>query len=355
MSRKRGQCHKNKHVLDPGRLGPEMRAIWAEGMKAWRRGDDRAYANYMIQAVCAASSPWWYGRFLFFENYVQILTNDTTLVNDTDWTQFEKILRSTEEPSIFRAVAAVALSGLCSSIKGDNEQAADYCRQIIEIEESTDPKEKRRQAFSKMNEAAPSRHNCGGRNQTLGSILQSIAELAKGNLQALIEAQLPCDEEEGKRRREGNRERRAGGRVVVDFSSTEVLDHWPEDLKRRVRLGGSECDCCGKTLRELGVARLDCCSRCKMAYYCSAACQKAQWKAGHKQACRKPGDIREFDYMMMRGLQNKSELNGRLAFARKPDPDNEGRWIVNAPCGDNYELKDISVSVKKLYHIRPKK
>ena len=32
---------------------------------------------------------------------------------------------------------------------------------------------------------------------------------------------------------------------------------------------------------------LKCCTQCKVVYYCSRTCQKEDWKAGHKEACKK--------------------------------------------------------------------
>ncbi len=37
---------------------------------------------------------------------------------------------------------------------------------------------------------------------------------------------------------------------------------------------------------ELGL-RLQLCSGCNTARYCSEACQRAAWRAGHKGACRR--------------------------------------------------------------------
>lgn len=41
---------------------------------------------------------------------------------------------------------------------------------------------------------------------------------------------------------------------------------------------------CNKQTTDEGVS-LSRCSRCEVAHYCSVACQKTHWKAGHKQQC----------------------------------------------------------------------
>merc|ERR1711998_665737 len=47
-----------------------------------------------------------------------------------------------------------------------------------------------------------------------------------------------------------------------------------------------QCDHCGATAEEAGLKqRLLVCSGCGAARYCSAQCQKAAWKGGHKKTC----------------------------------------------------------------------
>ena len=47
------------------------------------------------------------------------------------------------------------------------------------------------------------------------------------------------------------------------------------------------CQHCDKPAPELR------CSRCRAAYYCSSACQRAAWKAGHKAACAAAVKVQE--------------------------------------------------------------
>jgi hypothetical protein len=46
----------------------------------------------------------------------------------------------------------------------------------------------------------------------------------------------------------------------------------------------SQCACCQK--QATVTVKLSACSRCKKTYYCSAACQKQDWKQ-HKKTCSK--------------------------------------------------------------------
>lgn len=89
-----------------------------------------------------------------------------------------------------------------------------------------------------------------------------------------------------------------------------------------------------------------------MACYCSKECQKAQWKAGHKQACRKLGQIEVGDWMQLQGLVSQPQLNAKEGGIRGPAENrSSGRWAV-------YLLEEdrvISVSSERLKPIRPTK
>jgi len=53
------------------------------------------------------------------------------------------------------------------------------------------------------------------------------------------------------------------------------------------------CTNCGKThaLDDYGKGKaLNRCARCLQARYCSRDCQKADWKAGHQNICKKVRD-----------------------------------------------------------------
>jgi hypothetical protein len=94
------------------------------------------------------------------------------------------------------------------------------------------------------------------------------------------------------------------------------------------------------------------CTRCKMACYCSKECQKAQWKAGHKQACRKPGQIEGGDWMQLQGLVSQPQLNTKVGEIRGPaENSSSGRWAVYILDEDRV----ISVSSERLKRLRPTK
>ncbi len=60
--------------------------------------------------------------------------------------------------------------------------------------------------------------------------------------------------------------------------------------------GGLTCDAC-----VAGGVKLSVCARCKLAWYCSEACQRAAWRGpgGHKERCKAPGVFGAGDYVMV--------------------------------------------------------
>ncbi len=70
------------------------------------------------------------------------------------------------------------------------------------------------------------------------------------------------------------------------------------------------------------------CSKCHRKAYCSAACQRMDWKeGGHKSLCRPQKDFRKDDVVVVQGIESKPELNGKLMVVVEP-AESEGRWQV---------------------------
>ncbi|KAJ3280134.1 hypothetical protein HDU76_009266 [Blyttiomyces sp. JEL0837] len=81
--------------------------------------------------------------------------------------------------------------------------------------------------------------------------------------------------------------------ILQDYDLVPVLPGGmvPRDLplevvkKRALEIRGVVCDGChGKNTKNTsdGSAKLKQCARCRSYWYCSPECQKAAWKAGHK-------------------------------------------------------------------------
>lgn len=66
-----------------------------------------------------------------------------------------------------------------------------------------------------------------------------------------------------------------------------------------LELPGFKCDSCGKKSKK---SKLSVCSKCKHKFYCSAQCQKMDWKSGgHKRICRVAKDLRKYDLIRLTG------------------------------------------------------
>ena len=93
-------------------------------------------------------------------------------------------------------------------------------------------------------------------------------------------------------------------------------------FEKLVKMGGDCCDCCHK--KEDDGLKLMKCSRCMKGYYCSEKCQKKSWKVyGHKEYCRKDGEIKAGDLVRLDGLQQEPQLNNLIVKVVRPDPKKE--------------------------------
>ncbi len=87
------------------------------------------------------------------------------------------------------------------------------------------------------------------------------------------------------------------------------------------------CSCCEAEAKEGG--KLQVCSKCYRKAYCSAACQRQDWKGGgHKDLCRPRKDFRKDDVVVAQGVESRPELNGQLMVVEGPAPLGGGRWLV---------------------------
>jgi hypothetical protein len=182
--------------------------------------------------------------------------------------------------------------GLLKWDGGDKEATADYYRMGLEIAAATtDSERSRAMEFSRAGTSIYTR--------TVGEVMDELTKTTKENLRKLERPRMdPTISKEFETRSDGSKVASRQNFVPLynDKSMTEQL----------VKVAGTHCDCCGKSREELGLATLMICTRCKMAYYCSKECQKAQWKDGHKQACRKPGQIEVGDRMQLQGLVSQT-------------------------------------------------
>jgi hypothetical protein len=89
------------------------------------------------------------------------------------------------------------------------------------------------------------------------------------------------------------------------------------------------------------------CARCKIAFYCSMECQAKQWKAGHKTACRKRGEVKPGDIIYLAESEGRPELTGSIvrAIERANNVEEATLWRVECLRGtvEPFQVPDVSL------------
>lgn len=84
-------------------------------------------------------------------------------------------------------------------------------------------------------------------------------------------------------------------------------------IRMSSRITGAACDRCGIP-SPAGGKRFTSCSVCSRKAYCSAKCQKEDWKASHKVSCRAPKDFKSNDLVRIYGFDKNTSLNGQIVM-----------------------------------------
>ena len=317
------------------------------------RGEWRLCADKYLASTRAAP-PDWPHRWYAFSGYGSLVASEKRF-EPTDKANL-KVLRkfsdAEAEPALFRTAAAFWY-GLMKWDAHERESAARSYRRSIEMGARATADERARPFFHSERDPA------GGppiKLKLAGELIDYYVRSSRENLHALESPHgwtgPPIEERT-----------RADGTVVPNDVRVRPVPP-SEDLAERLLVGGTSCDHCQRTAAEAGLERLLLCNRCKMAYYCSARCQRAQWGAGHRESCRAPGQVEVGDVMLLSGLQARPELNELLVRVLGPVAEREGRWRVklitpprpgshgpgpNAPALG----ASLSIATEKLNRIRP--
>jgi hypothetical protein len=316
-----------------------------EAVKFWEQGEKKKAANsYYLSFLAAppASHNWEPTQYHQLHGYTSILREKYFPPTTTDLKNLKKIAHKQSLPKLYRQEAAWTL-GLLAWDAGDRLKAADYYREALQYINQAESSERERKMFASL--------DLNGKPTTglhsVSLILEESKNTIEDNLGILnnptgARALLPDSEFV----------RSDGTTMPREIRTSAIpLDADPSSLAKRLKVGGNECDECGKTWQELGKPRLDCCPRCQNAFYCSQQCYKNAVRNGHKGACRKEGQIEPGDIMKLQGIKAKPQLNGSLVKVLRKDRKSEGRWEVQLLVTKS----GMSIATGRLVHIRPEK
>jgi len=312
-----------------------------QGMILAQQGDLRGACNKFLASALAAPSVWAPHRYKSFMMHTMILRELHFKASPSDVTTLlDKFLKNSKEPPHFRVQSSFALGVVLTNL-GDRETAADVYRQGLGIASAASVEEKARMVES--DDGA----------MTVGYIVTTDAQSIESNLSILNGQGRTMPQHPSLQRRDfGNKDvmPNIGPDIAISVRKGDDVEELASVMQRVLVVGGNSCDGCGKTLKELGVDKFDCCARCELAYYCCKPCQKKAWRSGHKEACRAPDQIVPGDYMMLTGLIKKPRLNGNVGLIQGPT-DKEGRWMVKVSGSKD----SLSIATRNLHHIRPAK
>lgn len=321
-----------------------------EAVAAFYRGDYRQSATLYLESFQASPSTWVENRWQVFHGYTSILQEEYFVPSSSDMEALANIVNSKSEGRLYRCEAAFT-AGLLHWNAHDRLEAAAFYRDSISQAEKAANKERRRQVMATLTTPDGAKY-LGLGMKKVGALLDEIKKRSQDNLQILENDTLTSRELISgpiqRRRSDGTpfpptirRQQVSGG--PNQFGLTR------EQSGHLLSVGGHLCDYCKKSRTDLGMTHLKSCSRCKRAYYCSAECQKQQWRAGHKDHCRKEGEIKPGDYFLLKGIQTEPGLNGKLVqIVREIDGT---RWATRISGG----ARTVSIASTKLEPLRPLK
>lgn len=334
--------------------------IAAEAVQAYHSGQHRLAADKYRESLFAFPDKWDVQRWHIFHGWISLLEEMYFQPSSADMDSLETIINDKSELKLFRAQASETKGFMMWWSKRDRFKAADYYREAVRLAEKEKKQERRRKVI-----ATPDESSVSVGMVPVAELLDRITKSAKSRLDDLekktiydltperLAAQLN-GQSIGRplTRSDGTPLPESGARQTRFRIGPFGTSLSKQEIEKLLSVGGSECDACGKTLSELGKPSMSCCGKCKRSFYCSAECQRDQWSRGHKHACRKPGQIKPGDYLLVEGLQNKPELNGEVVRVDGEDPNKPGeRWAVRIPGGN----RALSLSGKNLSQLRPLK
>lgn len=279
----------------------------------------RRAADKYLEAIQAAPSKWAAGRWKYFHFYCAIVSSSDdecdVKATQTDKQAIKCIAKDETEPNLFRARALDTL-GRLKITAGNKEKGAHLYRMAMDVIYAATSTERKQQVIESDRQ-----------ERLVGEILDTMLAHLKKVLYVLENPQtrFPNDGVTG---------------IPIDNGILDPI------IMQRLAVGGSKCDCCGKNRTDVdgGLFR---CSCCRKAYYCSPECQHRNWRAGHRHACRAPGQIEVGDYMILKGLVKRPELNSLVGHIVRPVRGGRFEVSIEGRSGT------LSIASEKLEHLRP--
>ena len=309
-----------------------------------------AYLTAFLMPSCAHTEGWWH----VWRGFTSIISDNHFPASENHLRVLKRVARDESVPLVIRAEAQCT-RGVARYATGNREAAArDYTATLALVSRATTTERAARVWDSGL------QHNgqMGLVQKVVGDVLDQLSEDARRNLDRMRgvlhpDASSSPGPTAAALRRAGatvsggvDIVRKHGGAVgpIGDRAENEAA---LADAMSRLAVGGDRCDRCGQLATE--DAPLKRCSRCQLAFYCSQTCARQAWKAGHKTACRAPGQFELGDKAQVQGLVSRPELNGEILEIRGPAPGGTGR-IATAAIGGEVE---VSLKPANLRRLRP--
>jgi hypothetical protein len=336
-------------------------ALLAAGVAA-HAGKWRQCADLYLQAYMIADSGW-IAKYNSWSGYTSVLREDHFVASKGDLEVLKRVAKDESVPRLDRSRAHMTRGYVLYSL-GDREGAARSYRQAMVLCKAATAEERTRNVLLPDERAmkllpTPSGPIFDDTLKTASENLASIELPAQMDTQSIAESMATRFQENleiGQEPQQAFDQAFADGMPkfltpigpnVANLASTKL------ELDRLMTVSGSVCDHCGGARGAKGITLLKC-KRCGLAYYCSIECQKAQWKAGHKAACRAPGEVKVGDRLMLENVANIDEYhgmyNGMIVEVQRASSE-EGRWDVGMVGGEIG--KCASIATTELKRLRP--
>jgi len=350
--------------MPPAMLPPDVALVYLVAVGHVQAGRFReaadAYLRAYLMPSLAHTDAWWD----ILRGFTSIICDDHFPASDKHLKALKRIARDESLPPTHRAEAQLT-RGMARRAAGNREEAArDYTATLETISRATPA-----QRAGCVWETGVQPDGVAGTVQKgVGDVLDQLAGNTRRllfNMRRLIDADSPAAHAQiqAMAQKRACAEAEWHGTGAVLSGCIPRSDHLGADIgplgnsadneaavasaMTRLAVGGDRCDRCGHAAAE--DQPLKRCSRCQLAYYCSRECAKQAWKAGHRSACRAPGQFDVGDKVLVQGLVSQPQLNGKIVEVRGTAPGDTGQIAVAMIGGED----QTALEPENLRRLRP--